>query len=118
MSPRTFVITVGVLLLAIGLFVGLRPHSVGDASCGSAFSADRQAPQNVDFTTDLTNSMSGLGRTTTTTVQDECKDATGSSGIAWALIVGGALTVVGGVVVQRGETQAELEHRARVNGGS
>lgn len=111
MSPRSFVIAVGVLLLGVGLFLGFKGSSVEmtyrSAECGSAFSP-------ADYVgTDFGSSIRAE------TPQEKC-DAQLSTNRTWSLVVLGVglLTVLGGMIVHRPESAAELEHRARVNGGS
>lgn len=97
-------LTLGGLLLGVGLILGLAPMSQSGTNCGSAFH-----PSSDGLVSDYTNALSGRGLSN---VAGECNDALSSRhGIALALVVPGILLgIVGaGVAASNSEKAAKAK---------
>lgn len=105
MSPRAFAVALGIVAIAVGLFLGLRGHSVpgfsGDPiACGSAFSPDRSGASQADGAEGLYVAQTQNRLTDSTKYTASCDAARGSSAVPWALIAAGAVLAIGGLVVR------------------
>ena len=98
---NTLLLILGGLLFGVGLILGLAPMSQSGSNCGSAFIPSRDA-----YVADLTNVMTGYGRSD---ISGQCDDALSSRrGIALALAIPGALLLIsGGMVTISGKEEAE-----------
>lgn len=106
MSPKAFAAAVGIVLLGIGLFLGLRGHELSGFSgerfsCGSAFSPDNTQAQSQDSRQSLYTAMTENRVSRDTKYVSACRDAVGSAVLPWVLVIGGALIAIGGFVIRK-----------------
>ena len=99
MSPRGFVVMIAGALLLVGAYLGFSSMSTTfddglPTACGSAFEpAEFPGP--------------------------ECRDKLSTKRTVEFVVLGvGLIALIGGVAVRTAETEAQREHRLRVNGGS
>jgi len=87
---NALLLTLGALLLGVGLILGLTPMSQSGSNCGSAFH-----PSNDAMASDYATILSGHA---SSDAAGQCKDALSSRrGIALALTIPGALLALGGL---------------------
>ena len=87
MTLRWFVALVGGALLIVGVFLGLSGVNAGSISCGSAFSPDGVGVWGLPGEPEKRAAA--------------CDQAIGSRpAFAWVLLGGGAILLLGGIVVQ------------------
>ena len=87
---NALLLTLGALLLGVGLILGLTPMSQSGSNCGSAFS-----PSNDALASDYAAVYGGQANPD---ASGRCSDATSSRrGIALALTIPGALLAIGGL---------------------
>lgn len=105
MKPRAFIAVIGLVLLAAGLFFGIKsasiPYSNGSTeSCGSAYSPREIVPH--DF-----GEVFGNAPVSPLTPEQRCADALSSNRtISFVLLGAGVLVLIGAAVV-RTERRAE-----------
>lgn len=92
---------IGLVLLAVGLFLGFGGISKGGVSCGSAFKPNSHDARVQDLTDAMSADAGGYGLDTVGATGDACRDATSNrKPIAWALTApGGVLLFVGGIML-------------------